>query len=106
MHDSSQFYFYTFLTWFVFKIQILLSKEDFCNQIKGTNIWISRRPNNDEIHQFDMVIYLTCEFLSDKTSNEYICYPNLDESLQLIQACRKLAKPNKAQRKWLLKYKD
>tara|TARA_B100001093_G_scaffold495511_1_gene540086 strand:- start:1594 stop:2211 length:618 start_codon:yes stop_codon:yes gene_type:complete len=66
------------LTWAIFKIQIFLSKENFADQIKGTNIWISRRPTSKEkLESFELVIDLTAEFLKDKTNN-YICYPNLD----------------------------
>jgi hypothetical protein len=67
------------LTWIIFKIQILLIREDFCNQLKGTNLWMSRRPVSvEEIKQFEFIIDLTAEFSRDNSSVEYICYPNLD----------------------------
>ena len=67
------------LTWSIFKLQIICSKENFCDQIEGTNIWISRRPTSkDDISQFEVIIDLTSEFLLDKTENQYISYPNLD----------------------------
>jgi len=70
---------WTLFTWIVFKLQILVSKEQFCHQVKGTNIWISRRPgSHDKIDKFDLIIDLTCEFPADKTTSQYICYPNLD----------------------------
>ncbi len=66
-------------TWSVFRIQILLSKEDFANQVDGTSIWISRRPMpGDDIGIFELVIDLTAEFTKDKTDRNYICIPNLD----------------------------
>lgn len=67
------------LTWNIFKLQILCSKENFCDQIEDTNIWISRRPTSkDDISKFEIIIDLTSEFLSYKTNNQYISYPNLD----------------------------
>ena len=67
------------LTWTIFKLQIICSRENFCDQIEGTNIWISRRPTQkDDISKFELIIDLTSEFLSDTTNNQYISYPNLD----------------------------
>ena len=67
------------LTWLVFKIQILISKENFADKIEGTNLWLSRRPtSNDNLSKFDVVVDLTCEFPRDKESRKYYCYPNLD----------------------------
>ena len=66
-------------TWTCFKLQIILSKEDFSNQIYGTNIWISRRPtNSDDLSQFDLIIDLTAEFPCDRFKGQYLSYPNLD----------------------------
>ena len=67
------------LTWGIFKLQIICSRENFCDQITGTNIWISRRPTGkDDLSKFKLIIDLTSEFLSDKTNNHYMSYPNLD----------------------------
>lgn len=66
------------LTWIIFKLQILFSKENFADQIGETNFWISRRPTSVEsLEKFELVIDLTAEFFKDKTNN-YLCYPNLD----------------------------
>jgi hypothetical protein len=67
------------LTWLIFKLQILFSKENFADNIDGTRVWLSRRPtNSDDLSNFDTIIDLTCEFTKDQTSKNYICYPNLD----------------------------
>ena len=67
------------LTWCVFRMQLLVGKESFSDQIEGTNIWISRRPiSKDNLSVFDVVVDLTCEFPRTKKSQKYYCFPNLD----------------------------
>lgn len=67
------------LTWGIFRIQILLSKEDFCNRIGSSNIWISSKPiSQKQVLDFDLIIDLTAEFLPFSSSVETICIPNLD----------------------------
>ena len=65
------------LTWFIFKIQIKLSRENFADKIGNTNIWISRRPSGESLEEYDLVIDLTAEFFKDNT-DKYVSYPNLD----------------------------
>jgi len=67
------------LTECIFKIQMLLSKEDFSNHIEGTTIWISSRPSkHNSLQHFDLVIDLTAEFSKDNHAVNYLCVPNLD----------------------------
>lgn len=139
------------LTWLTFWAQAMLTREDFCNRIQGTRIWVSSRPGKQtDLGRFDLVIDLTCEFPADVCDGRYLCFPNLDghglaqlphtgeipaggdilihcanghgrsalfasfllremkiagdmeAALNMIQLSRPLAKPNSAQRKWLL----
>jgi hypothetical protein len=65
-------------TWIVFFIYTKLINEDYCNQIKGTNIWIARADFFNKIENFDIVVDLTAEFFRDNTKIRYISIPNLD----------------------------
>ena len=68
---------FTFIVW---HIQRILSKENSCNQITGTNIFIGRRLLSDELPQdINVVIDLTCEFNEPFFKNVvYINIPLLD----------------------------
>lgn len=75
---------YLALTWVVWYIQIVTSKEDCCNEI-APGIWIGRRLYANELpSNISLIIDLTAEFpeppsvLSGKT---YICIPTLDISV-------------------------
>ena len=72
---------YLLLTWTVWHIQRLISKEDCCNQIVP-GIWLGRRPYINELpNNISLIVDLTAEFseptnlISGKT---YICIPTLD----------------------------
>ncbi len=66
-------------TQIIFRMQVFCIKEDFANKIAHTNIWISRRPlENDNLDKFSLVIDLTAEFTRDLNAKNYICIPNLD----------------------------
>lgn len=75
---------YLLLTWILWHIQRLITKEDCCNEI-APGIWLGRRAFVNELpHDISLIIDLTAEFsespnvISGKT---YICIPTLDTSV-------------------------
>lgn len=75
---------YFLLTWMIWHIQRLISKEDCCNEI-APGIWLGRRAFDNELpNNISLIIDLTAEFpeppnaISGKT---YICIPTLDTSV-------------------------
>lgn len=67
------------VTWFVFQIQALLSKENKIDNICGTNWCISGFPGLSYDSGFELIIDLTAEFPKANHSNvNYVCFSNLD----------------------------
>ena len=69
------------ITWIIWSLQALLSREDACNQIESTEIWIGRRPlSYRHLSSYNYIIDLTAEFPSLATHGEakVIHTPNLD----------------------------
>ena len=65
-------------TWSIFRLQMLLSRENRIDEIVPNRIYISSRPlGGFNYNHYDLVVDLTAEFFKDST-NHYICYPNLD----------------------------
>ncbi|MBV6624319.1 MAG: dual specificity protein phosphatase family protein [Rivularia sp. (in: Bacteria)] len=84
---------YLLLTWAVWHIQRLISKEDCCNQIIP-GIWLGRRVYVNELPKnISLIVDLTAEFsepinvISGKT---YICIPTLDTDVPSERAFYKL----------------
>jgi len=67
-------------TWSVFALQMLISKENRVDKIKGSSIFIASRPSKSfDYTPYDVVVDLTSEFLKDKIIGvHYISYSNLD----------------------------
>lgn len=68
---------FSYLVWY---LNILVSTEDFKNQIGHTNIYISRRPRLNELKEiYEVVIDLTAEFIEPKKEGQnYFHLPWLD----------------------------
>jgi protein tyrosine phosphatase len=68
------------LTYFVWYLNVLVSTEDFENQIGNTNVYISRRPRLTELKEiYEVVIDLTAEFIEPKKEGQsYFHLPWLD----------------------------
>lgn len=84
---------YLLLTWIVWHIQRLISKENCCNEI-APGIWLGRRAFVNELpNNISLIIDLTAEFpeppnvISGKT---YICIPTLDTSVPPESVFQKL----------------
>ena len=86
-HDGSVNYFLLFInlpwllfSWFVFYLQMLISRENRVDRIGETFISIASKPaRNFDYSSYDIVADLTAEFLKDRIGDvEYIAYPNLD----------------------------
>ena len=67
-------------TWTIFRLQMLLSRENIVDEIVPNHIYIGSRPlGGFDYGSYDLVVDLTAEFFKDDVeSNRYICYPNLD----------------------------
>jgi len=85
--DGSVKYFMLFLnlpwllfSWFVFYVQMLVSRENRVDVIGKTSLSIASRPSkNFDYGAYDSVIDLTAEFCKTKVEGvEYLSYPNLD----------------------------
>jgi len=68
---------FTYLVWY---FNVLVSTENFENQISNTNIYISRRPRLNELKErYEIVIDLTAEFIESKEQGQsYFHLPWLD----------------------------
>ena len=67
------------LTWGVWTLESVISKEDAVNKIPGTNISLGRYPRFCNLKEtYDLIVDLTSEFPKSCEKAEYICLPNLD----------------------------
>lgn len=96
---------YLAVTWLLWHIQRVLSKEPTCHEI-APNLWLGRRCSNKKLPQgVGLIVDLTAEFHERKdvrTGREYLCLPILDASApsaeafhQLIQAVSDAAQNQK-----------
>src|SRR5919204_3009915 len=72
---------YLLLTWAVWHVQRLLSREDRCNEV-APGLWLGRRAFARELPPgVDLVVDLTTEFPAPRgvrTGRTYLCLPTLD----------------------------
>lgn len=72
---------YFLLTWTVWHVQRLMSREPCCNEI-APGLWIGRRSFAEELpKQVSLIVDVTAEFAEPRevrTSHSYLCLPILD----------------------------
>lgn len=86
---------YLLLTWGVWHLQRLLSREAACNEI-APGLWVGRRPLARELPPgTDLVVDLTSEFPEPRAvvaGRAYVCLPTLDALAPPVAAMRELVK--------------
>ena len=86
---------YLLLTWGVWHLQRLLSREAACNEVVP-GLWVGRRPFAHELPPgTDLVVDLTAEFLEPRgavAGRSYLCLPTLDALAPPVAPLRELVK--------------
>jgi protein-tyrosine phosphatase len=84
---------YLLLTWFVWHVQRLLSREACCNEV-APGLWVGRRPSARELPpDVGLVVDLTAEFAAPRRIHHgrtYLCLPVLDAYAPSEEALRQL----------------
>jgi protein-tyrosine phosphatase len=86
---------YLLLTWAVWHLQRLLSREAACNEVIP-GLWVGRRPLAREVPPgVDLVVDLTAEFSEPRgvvAGRSYVCLPTLDALAPPVAPLRELVK--------------
>jgi protein-tyrosine phosphatase len=86
---------YLLLTWAVWHLQRLLSREPACNEVVP-GLWVGRRPLARELPPgTDLVVDLTAEFPEPRgvvVGRSYVCLPTLDALAPPLAPMRELVK--------------